>query len=159
MRVKYVRSNAQMTNDIHRKSMQLGAWVGLIFGAILGAATGALSGSIAGVAGAAGLGAVLGATSGVLTGILTLRTAGDTGGVSTGAYTGMVFGAFFGLILGIFIPESFRLRVLSLDILILNVIFQGRFEAAILVSFLMSCLDTAVGAWVGGRNLKPRGKG
>jgi uncharacterized membrane protein YqjE len=71
----------------------------------------------------------------------------------------MAFGAFLGLIFGIFIPESFRLSVLSLDVLILNVIMQGRFEAAILVSFLLSCLATAIGAWVGGRNLKPRDLG
>ncbi len=68
----------------------------------------------------------------------------------------MAFGAFIGLLLGIFIPESFRQSVLALDVLILNVIFSGRFEAAILVSFLLSVLATAVGATVGGRNLKPR---
>jgi hypothetical protein len=60
------------------------------------------------------------------------------------------------LLLGIFMPESFRLQALALDVLIVNVIMQGRFEAAILVSFLLSVLATAVGAWVGGRNLKPR---
>jgi len=41
-------------------------------------------------------------------------------------------------------------------VLILNVIFSGRFEAAILFSFLFSVLATAIGAWIGGRNLKPR---
>ena len=68
----------------------------------------------------------------------------------------MAFGAFLGLLIGIFIPESFRLAVLDLDVLVLTVIMQGRFEAAVLVSFLLSILATAVGAWVGGRNLKPR---
>ena len=147
-----------MNNSIDRKSSLLGAWLGFIFGVILGAATGALSGTLSGVLVSAVIGGIIGAVSGALTGALTFRTAGTTGGVSFGAYTGMAFGALLGLILGFFIPESFRLRVLSLDILILNVIFQGRFEAAILVSFLMSCLDTAVGAWVGGRNLIPREK-
>jgi len=68
----------------------------------------------------------------------------------------MAFGAFLGLVFGIFLPESFRLNVLALDVLILNVIFSGRFEAAILISFLLSILATAIGAWIGGRNLKPR---
>src|SRR5690606_1620131 len=102
------------------------------------------------------LGLVLGVITGALTGAATVRTAGTTGGVSVGAYTGMALGAFLGLLVGIFIPESFRTSVLALDILILNVIMQGRFEMAVLVGFLLSILGTAVGAWVGGRNLKPR---
>ncbi|MFM8370353.1 MAG: hypothetical protein ACKOBD_16510, partial [Chloroflexota bacterium] len=102
------------------------------------------------------IGAVSGLVTGVLTGWLTVRTAGTTGGVSVGAYTGMAFGAFLGLVFGIFLPESFRQGVLALDVLILNVIFSGRFEAAILFSFLFSVLATAIGAWIGGRNLKPR---
>jgi len=66
------------------------------------------------------------------------------------------FSVAVGLIFGIFLPVSFRLNVLALDVLILNVIFSGRFEAAILISFLLSILATAIGAWIGGRNLKPR---
>ncbi|MBI5822612.1 MAG: hypothetical protein HZB18_01190 [Chloroflexi bacterium] len=143
-------------NNLYSKSVFFGAWLGGIFGGALGAATGVLSGMWSGVQFGALLGIILGVVTGALTGVLTVRTAGETGGVSTGAYSGMVFGAFLGLIFGIFIPESFRLSILALDIVILNVLVQGRFEAAVLVSFLLSALATAVGAWISGRNLKPR---
>jgi hypothetical protein len=33
---------------------------------------------------------------------------------------------------------------------------MGRFETAILSSFLLSILATMVGAWIGGKNLVPR---
>jgi hypothetical protein len=33
---------------------------------------------------------------------------------------------------------------------------RGRFETAILTSFLLSVLATIVGAWIGGNNLPPR---
>ena len=33
---------------------------------------------------------------------------------------------------------------------------MGRFETAILTSFLLSILATIVGAWTGGKNLVPR---
>lgn len=148
-----------MNNDPYMKSGILGAGLGFVFGLILGGATGALTGSWSGVIVTSLIGGMAGTATGALTGMLAVHTAGVTGGVSVGAYTGMAFGAFLGLILGIFIPESFRLSVLSLDVLILNVIMQGRFEAAILVSFLLSCLATAVGAWVGGRNLQTRDTG
>ncbi|MCB0119148.1 MAG: hypothetical protein KDD72_08975 [Anaerolineales bacterium] len=145
-----------VNNELYLKSSLFGAWLGLIFGVILGAATGVLSGSWSGIQFGGVVGGVIGVVTGSLTGAITVRTAGTTGGVSIGAYTGMAFGALLGLILGLFLPESFRLSVLKLDKLILNVIFSGRFEAAILVSFLLSVLATAVGAWISGRNLKPR---
>ncbi|HMZ06687.1 MAG TPA: hypothetical protein PK078_03645 [Anaerolineales bacterium] len=145
-----------MTNELYSKSTFFGTWLGAVLGVILGAGSGAISGTGNGILTAAIMGLVTGAINGALTGALVVRTAGTTGGVSTGAYTGMAFGAFLGLVFGILLPESFRQGVLALDVLILNVIFSGRFEAAILFSFLFSVLATAVGAWVGGRNLRKR---
>lgn len=145
-----------MNNELNRKSIFFGTWLGALLGAILGAGSGAISGTWNGILTSAIIGAVGGLVTGALTGWLTVRTAGTTGGVSVGAYTGMAFGAFLGLLFGIFLPESFRQSVLTLDVLILNVIFSGRFEAAILFSFLFSVLATAIGAWIGGRNLKLR---
>lgn len=142
--------------QLYLKSSLFGAGLGAFFGALLGAATGALSGMWSGAVFGIIAGILLGILTGALTGALTVRTAGTTGGVSTGAYTGMFFGALLGGVLGIFIPESFRAGVLALDILILNVIMQGRFEMVILLVFLLSILATTVGAWIGGRNLKVR---
>lgn len=142
--------------SFYSKSGIFGAWLGVFFGAILSAGTGALSASWNGVQFGIITGIILGGVTGSLTGALTVRTAGTTGGVSVGAYTGMLFGALFGGMLGIFIPETFRASVLSLDILILNVIMQGRFEMVVLLMFLLSIIGTAVGAWVGGRNLAAR---
>jgi hypothetical protein len=142
--------------SFYSKSGIFGAWLGVFFGAILGTGTGALSASWNGVQFGIIIGIILGGVTGLLTGALTVRTAGTTGGVSIGAYTGMLFGALFGGVLGIFIPETFRASVLALDILILNVIMQGRFEMVVLLMFLLSIIGTAVGAWVGGRNLKSR---
>ena len=68
----------------------------------------------------------------------------------------MVFGALLGGLLGIFIPDSFRAAVAALHILVLDVLTHGRFETAILLSYLVSITATMVGAWIGGRNLKPR---
>ncbi|MDP1546751.1 MAG: hypothetical protein Q8L87_12070 [Anaerolineales bacterium] len=141
--------------SLYMKSSLFGAGLGIFFGAILGAVTGALSASWSGVQFGALWGIAFGMLTGALTGALTVRTAGTTGGVSTGAYTGMLFGALLG-VLGIFIPEAFRASVLALDILILNVIMQGRFEMVALLMFLLSIIGTAVGAWVGGRILKSR---
>ena len=73
-----------------------------------------------------------------------------------GAYTGMLFGALFGGILGAFIPDSFRASVATLQMLIFDVLTQRKFEIAVMLSFLVSLVSAMVGAWVGGRNLKPR---
>lgn len=143
---------------LYSKSILLGAVLGFFFGVILGAATGALSAAWGGVQFGALWGALFGILTGACTGALTVRTAGTTGGVSTGAYTGMFLGAMLG-VLGVFIPESFRASVLALDILILNVIMQGRFEMVVLLMFLLSIIGTAAGAWVGGRNLVARNLG
>ncbi|MBI5965601.1 MAG: hypothetical protein HY863_19150 [Chloroflexi bacterium] len=143
-------------NELYTKSSMFGAGLGMGFGILLGAGTGALSASWSGVQFGAIAGVLLGAFTGALTGALTVRVGGDTGGVSTGAYTGMLFGAVLGGILGIFIPDSFRSGVAAFHVLVLDVLTQGRFETAVLLSFLTSCIATGVGAWVGGRNLKPR---
>jgi len=142
--------------QLYLKSIVFGAELGLGFGILLGAATGALSVSWTGIQFGAIAGGVLGALTGALTAALTVRIAGQTGGVSAGAYTGMAFGALFGGGLGIFIPDSFRANVATFHMLVLDVLTQGRFETAVLLSFLLSCIATMVGAWVSGRNLKPR---
>ncbi len=142
--------------QLYLKSIVFGAELGMGFGIFLGAATGALSVSWAGIQFGAIAGGVLGALTGALTAALTVRIAGQTGGVSAGAYTGMAFGALFGGGLGIYIPDSFRASVATFHVLVLDVLTQGRFETAVLLSFLLSCIATMVGAWVSGRNLKPR---
>ena len=142
--------------DFYLKSSIFGAGLGLGFGILIGALTGILSANWNGILFGAVAGFILGAPTGALTSALVVWTAGHTGGVSAGAYTGMVFGAIFGGILGIFVPDSFRASVGSLRILVLDVLTQGRFETAVLLSFLVSITATMVGAWIGGRNLKPR---
>ena len=143
-------------NQLYLKSSIFGAGLGFLGGIILGVVTGAISASVDGVQFGAVAGAILGSLTGALTGALTVRTAGSTGGVSIGAYTGMLFGAIFGGVLGIFIPDSFRASVAAFDVLLLDVLTQGRFETAVLLSFLLSCIATMVGAWVSGRNLEAR---
>jgi len=142
--------------ELYLKSTIFGAWLGMGFGVALGAATGALSVTWVGVRFGAIAGGLLGMLTGALTGALTVRIAGRTGGVSTGAYTGMLFGAVFGGVLGIFIPASFRASVATFHVLILDVLTQGGFETGVLLSFLLSCIATMVGAWVSGRNLQVR---
>ena len=142
--------------ELYLKSSIFGAAAGMGFGILIGALTGALTSSWSGIQFGMIAGIVLGLLTGSLTGALTVRVAGHTGGVSTGAYTGMIFGAVLGGVLGIFIPESFRAGVATLHILVLDVLTQGRFETAALLSFQISILGTMVGAWIGGRNLKKR---
>ncbi len=142
--------------SLYLKYVLSGLGLGAAAGLLLGAGTGALSASWAGVQFGAITGLILGALTGSMTGALTVRIAGHTGGVSTGAYTGMLFGALLGGALGIFIPDSFRASVSALGVLVLQVLAQGRFEAAVLLAFLLSCIATVVGAWVGGRIFKPR---
>lgn len=142
--------------ELYLKSMRFGAIIGMGFGILIGALTGALTSSWSGIRFGIIVGSILGSLTGSLTGALTVRFAGRTGGVSTGAYTGMLFGAAFGGVLGLFIPDSFRASVASLHILVLDVLMRGRFETAVLLSFLLTLLATMVGAWVGGRNLQSR---
>ncbi len=141
---------------LYVKNSIFGAGLGSGSGIVLGAATGALSASWSGVQFGAIVGLVIGALTGLMTGALTVRVGGRTGGVSTGAYTGMLFGAVLGGALGIFIPNSFRTSVAAYHVLVLDVLTQGRFETAVLLSFLVSCIATMVGAWIGGRTLEGR---
>jgi hypothetical protein len=142
--------------ELYLKSSFFGAVSGMGFGILIGALTGVLTSAWNGIQFGVMVGIILGVLAGALTGALTVRVAGRTGGVSTGAYTGMVFGAILGGVLGIFIPDSFRASVAALHILVLDVLTQGRFETAALLSFQVSILGTMVGAWVGGRNLQKR---
>lgn len=150
------RETNLVNKELYLKSSIFGASLGGGFGILLGAATGALSSSWSGVQFGAIAGVVFGALTGTLTGALTVRIAGHSGGVSAGAYTGMLFGTVLGGAFGIFIPDSFRASVAAFHVLVLDVLTQGRFETAVLLSFLVSCIATMVGAWVGGRNLKAR---
>ncbi|MCE9645800.1 MAG: hypothetical protein K8S20_07360 [Chloroflexi bacterium] len=143
-------------NSLYLRSAIFGAGAGAGFGLLIGAITGALTASWNGIQFGMIAGSVLGLLTGASTGLLTVRVAGRTGGVSTGAYTGMVFGAVLGGVLGIFIPDSFRAAVSGLNIVVLQVLTQGRFETGALVSFQLSILGTMVGAWVSGLNLQKR---
>jgi hypothetical protein len=68
----------------------------------------------------------------------------------------MAFGAVFGMIVGVLIPESLRMSADTEGLPVLDALVMGRFETAILTSFLLSILATIVGGWVGGKNLAPR---
>ena len=139
-----------------QKSITLGAVIGTIFGAVIGVGFGAITMTLKGVLTGLIIGLVFGGVTGVITGALTSRTAGATGGVSVGAYTGMAFGAVFGMIVGVLIPESLRMSANTEGLPVLDALVMGRFETAILTSFLLSILATIVGGWVGGKNLVPR---
>lgn len=143
-------------DNMTQKSLSLGAMIGMIFGAVIGAGFGAITMTLNGVLTGLVLGVGLGIVTGILTAALTVRTAGTTGGVSVGAYTGMAFGAVFGTILGALMPPSLRMGANTQGLPVLDALIMGRFETAILASFLLSILGTMVGAWVGGKNLVPR---
>lgn len=152
------RDFAMVDGELYKKSAVFGAGLGSILGLLLGAATGALSLTWSGIQLAGVVGLVAGAVTGSLTGLVSARVAGRAGGVSFGAYGGMAFGGFLGLILGAFIPFSFRESIAIDRMPYLTTLANGAFETAVLVSFLLACLGTAVGAWVAGRNFIPRDK-
>jgi hypothetical protein len=139
-----------------QRSIRLGSVIGTGFGALIGAGFGAITLTLNGVLIGLVIGLVLGFVTGAITGALTARTAGSTGGVSVGAYTGMGVGAVFGMILGSLIPTSLRMSANTEGMPVLDAFMMGRFETAILFSFLISILATIAGGWVGGRNLVPR---
>ena len=138
------------------KSITLGSIVGAIFGALMGAGFGAITMTLNGILVGLAIGLVAGVVTGALTAALTVKTAGTTGGVGVGAYTGMAFGGVFGLIIGMLIPTSLRMSADTQGMPVLDALAMGRFETAMLASFLLSILATMVGAWVGGKNLVPR---
>ena len=144
--------------EFYIRSAFFGTGLGALLGLILGAATGALSLTWASIQLGGMVGLIAGAVTGALAGLISARIAGRTGGVSFGAYSGMVFGGFLGLALGAFVPASFRENIATDQMPYLIVLANGAFEMAILVSFLLACLGTAVGAWVAGRNFIPREK-
>jgi hypothetical protein len=139
-----------------QKSIQLGAVIGAVFGALIGAGLGAITVTFNGILVGAVSGLILGIVTGVPTAALTAKVAGTTGGIGVGYFAGMVFGGVFGLILGVLIPTSLRISAHTESIPVLDALMMGRFETAILISFLLSILGTIVGAWVGGKNLIPR---
>jgi hypothetical protein len=145
-----------MDNKIMQRSIGLGGFIGTVAGALLGASAGTITMSSSGVINGAITGLVLGMIIGISTGWLTVRTAGTTGGVSVGAYTGMGLGALIGGIFGAFIPDSIRLAANTTHTPIMDTLTASTFETAFLICFLGAIAGTAVGAWVGGRNLIPR---
>ncbi|MFN8412535.1 MAG: hypothetical protein U0Z26_09130 [Anaerolineales bacterium] len=143
-------------NRMMQKSILFGGLIGAIAGTILGATAGLITTSQPVMINCAIAGLILGIVTGASTGWLTVRTAGTTGGVSMGAYTGMAFGALIGAIAGAFIPDSMRLAFDTTHTPLLDVLTASKFEFGVLVCFLASVAGTAVGAWVGGKNLIPR---
>lgn len=139
-----------------QKSIRLGAVIGAVFGALIGAGLGAITVTFNGILVGAVSGLILGIVTGVPTAALTAKVAGTTGGIGVGYFAGMVFGGVFGLILGVLIPTSLRISAHTESIPVLDALMMGRFETAILISFLLSILGTIVGAWVGGKNLVAR---
>jgi hypothetical protein len=139
-----------------QRSILLGIALGAIFGGLMGAAFGAITATLNGILVGLAIGLALGILTGALTGASTARTAGTTGGVSFGAYTGMALGGILGLVIGVSIPTSLRMSANTQGMPVLDALMLGRFETAMLSSFLLSILGTIVGAWVGGKNLVPR---
>lgn len=142
--------------NIYKRSITLGGLIGLLAGALLGASAGAITTSWSGIINGMIAGAVLGIILGIATGWLTARTGGTTGGVSMGAYMGMALGALIGGIAGALIPDSVRMAANTTHTPIMDVLTASKFETAFLICFLASIGGTAVGAWVGGKNLIAR---
>ncbi|MBL8079443.1 MAG: hypothetical protein JNM55_15870 [Anaerolineales bacterium] len=140
-------------SNLYQKSILLGGFIGVLAGTLLGASAGAITTSWSGVLYGLVAGAILGTIIGIATGWLTARVGGTTGGVSTGAYTGMGLGALIGGIAGALIPDAVRIAANTTHTPIMDVLTASKFETAFLICFLASIAGTAVGAWVGGRNL------
>lgn len=141
---------------IMHTSVLLGSLVGSGFGSLIGAGVGAITMSWIGIAIGLLVGLVLGATTGALTAALTVKAAGITGGIGVGYFVGMLFGGVFGMFLGVLIPASWRQSAQTEGLPVLDALVMGRFETAILLSFLLSILATIVGIWIGGKNYVPR---
>ena len=141
---------------IMQSSILLGTAVGGIFGGLIGAGFGAITQTLNGILIGLAIGLAVGMITGALTAALTVKTAGTTGGIGVGYFTGMLFGGVFGMILGALIPTSLRVSANTQDMPVLDALMMGRFETAMLISFVLSILGTMVGTWVGGKNLVPR---
>lgn len=142
--------------SITKPSIRLGAILGSGFGALMGAGLGAITQNMNGILIGLSLGLLLGLVTGVITAALTVRIAGTSGGVGVGYFTGMVFGGVFGMAVGLLIPTSWRLSAQTEGLPLLDALMMGRFETAVLLSFLLSILDTMIGVWIGGKNQLPR---
>jgi hypothetical protein len=130
--------------------------LGAVFGGLIGAGAGAITMTLNGILVGLIVGLLLGLIAGALTAALTARIAGTAGGIGVGYFTGMIFGGIFGMFLGALIPPSLRMSANTAGIPVLDALMMGRFETAMLASFLFSILATMVGAWVAGQNLVPR---
>lgn len=144
-----------MDKDVLPRSLRFGGGLGAIIGALIGTGSGAITATLNGVLIGLVSGLVLGLLTGLLTSALAVKTAGTTGGVSVGAYTGMGLGAVIGAVIGALIPESVRMSANTQNLPVLDALVASRFETAVLISFLLAVLGTAVGGWVAGRNLAP----
>jgi hypothetical protein len=167
LNIKYIRlkskdpfsiwANKSLTDQsIIKPSIALGAAIGATFGALFGGGLGAISRNLNGILIGLLIGLILGTVTGALTAALTVKTAGTTGGIGVGYFTGMLFGGVFGMIIGALIPTSLRISAHTEGLPVLDALMLGRFETAILFSFLLSILATIVGIWIGGKNLVPR---
>jgi hypothetical protein len=145
-----------MNELLMRKSILLGTLLGAVFGGLIGAGLGATTLTFNGILIGALSGSILGLVTGALTAALTVKTAGTQGGIGVGYFTGMVFGGVFGMLLGLLIPTSLRTSANTGGFPMLDALMIGRFETAMLTSFLLSALATMVGAWVAGKNFIPR---
>lgn len=143
-------------SNIYQKSILIGSLIGILAGALLGASAGAITTSWSGIINGAMVGSILGFIVGAATGWLTARFGGTTGGVSVGAYTGMGSGALIGGIAGALIPNAVRMAANTTHTPIMDVLTASKFETAFFICFLASIAGTAVGAWVGGKNLVSR---
>lgn len=141
---------------IMKTSIRLGMSVGAIFGGLIGAGLGAITMTLNGILIGLIVGLVLGLVTGALTAALTAKVAGTSGGIGVGYFIGMIFGGVFGMILGALIPTSLRLSARTEGLPVLDALMIGRFETAMMLSFLLSILATIVGIWVGGNNFIPR---
>ena len=139
--------------SIRQTSIPLGVVIGAIFGALMGVGLGAITKSINGILIGLVIGLLIGMVTGALTAALTARAAGTTGGIGVGYFTGMLFGGVFGMLLGSLIPASLRMRAHTEGLPLLDALMMGRFETAVLASFMLSILATIVGVWIGGKNL------
>ena len=167
LNVKYIRLKSKdpvslwakksfAEKSITKPSLTLGAFIGASCGALIGGGLGVITRSLNGILIGLLIGLVLGVVTGTLTAALTVKTAGTTGGIGVGYFTGMLFGGVFGMVIGALIPTSWRIGAHTEGLPMLDALMMGRFETAILFSFLLSILATIVGIWIGGKNLIPR---
>lgn len=167
LNIKYVRLKSKdpfsswakeslADKSITRMSIILGAVIGAIFGTLIGGGLGAITRSLNGIFVGLLIGLILGVVTGALTAALTVKIAGTTGGIGVGYFIGMLFGGIFGMIIGALIPTSLRMSAHTEGLPVLDALMMGRFETAILTSFLLSILATIVGVWIGGKNHIPR---